>query len=131
MLRSSGLPLYEITGTEIGTGADGEPLLADARIVRRIKDTGWQDVWENISGTLERQTARVYRHIVTGDLQCCIPGVRDIQCKPEEFKEQLLSALRWGNGTAFYAEAIAEKVLAALSTSYLRDADSIPQAIQH
>lgn len=38
MLTLRDRPLYEVTGTPIGTGSDGEPLLKNAKIVRTVID---------------------------------------------------------------------------------------------
>lgn len=97
MLRASGRPLYEIAGTEIGTGADGEPLLADAHIVRRIRDARWQDVWQRINALPSPQYAdcdRIYQHAISGAVRVWLAGVIDLECPALEFESNLRLFLR-------------------------------------
>lgn len=45
-------PVYEVSGREIGVGADGEPLLADAKAVGRYKGPPLRSLPSNVSGRL-------------------------------------------------------------------------------
>lgn len=102
-LRASGRPLFEITGTEIGKGADGEPVLANASTVRKMRDGGWSDCWEKISNEGLMYGERIYRHLVSGDFWFCLRS-QEFKCT----KDEMASEVR------VWAKERAEKILAGL-----------------
>lgn len=75
-LSSSGLPLYEIAGDEIGTGSDGEPILRNARIVRKMRNPGrLRDCWERIAVEGIGCTEAIWRHMIHGGYWVALSGI--------------------------------------------------------
>lgn len=99
MLASSGLPLYEITGDVVGIGADGEPLLSNVSIVRKMRKLGGiSDCWNILKASGIGPTEKVYQHVITGEMWCVLSGV-EFRCTAAQFRDHLttMAPRRAGN----------------------------------
>jgi hypothetical protein len=84
-------PMLEVGGREIGTGSDGEPILADAVVVRKMRreSVPLNDCWEKVFET--GPTRPLYRHLVTGAFWCCLFSSGDFKCTNASELERLVT----------------------------------------
>ena len=84
MLSASNRPLYEIAGTLLDVkGADGEPLLSDAKIVRRCKIKIVGDMWKRLKCAAIGPAEAIWRHRISGEIWVALSGSL---CEAIEFR---------------------------------------------
>lgn len=104
MMQSSERPLFEVSGVEIGTGSDGEPLLADAQIIRRSKIKIAGDCWQKQQNAEIGTTEAIYRNLITGQIWVALSGC-EFRCSAGELAVTL----------QFSAPRRADRILAGMA----------------